>query len=113
MRHDAKVLLDDALVAATRISEVTAGVDAESYVDDWRLRSVVERQCMILGEALGRLRRDHPATAQTIESLGEVVDFRNVLAHGYDRIDSRLVHVLTELRLPALRAAVERALTQA
>ena len=103
MRHDMRVVLFDALAAADRIAEVMDGVAEEEYVEDWKLRSIVERQYLILGEALGRLRRDHADVASGIGSLGYVVDFRNVLAHMYDRVDSRLVYALTNSRLESLR----------
>jgi len=35
-----------------------------------------------------------------------VIDFRNVLAHGYDIVDARLVFDLARTRLPSLLAAL-------
>jgi uncharacterized protein with HEPN domain len=113
MRHEAKVILHDLLTAARRIESVMSDVPEPDFVDDWKLRSIVERQYMVLGEALGRLRKDHPALASTIGSLDEVIDFRNVLAHAYDRVDPRLVYSLTRTRLGTLRVDIERAAADA
>lgn len=39
-----------------------------------------------------------------------MIDFRNLLAHGYDVVDPRLVFDLAHTRLPGLVAALRAAL---
>ena len=46
------------------------------------LRSAVERQFEIIGEAFTGLRRVDPSLAATIPDLPRIVAFRNVLIHG-------------------------------
>lgn len=70
------------------------------------LRSAVERQFEIIGEALNQLRRIDPALAARIPGLGRVIGFRNVLIHGYDEIDSPGVWRVVETDLPPLRDRV-------
>jgi uncharacterized protein with HEPN domain len=113
MRRDARAYLWDARAAVQSIREFTRGRSAEEYRRDAMLRSAVERQFEILGEALNHLRRLSPSVAGRIPELGEIVDFRNLLIHGYatidhdtvwrtvendlDRLHARLVELLTEL----------------
>jgi len=87
MRRDARAYLWDAQAAVDRILEFTRGRSLDDYLADAMLRAAVERQFEILGEALTQLRRVAPAIAQRIPDLGEIVDFRNLLIHGYATVD--------------------------
>jgi uncharacterized protein with HEPN domain len=57
MHADAAKLLWDARRAAERVARYTAGKTSPEYETDDFLRSAVERQFEIIGEALGALRR--------------------------------------------------------
>lgn len=63
MRPEAPKLLWDARDAAARVRDFTAGKDFEDYARDAMLRSAVERQLEIVGEALGRLAKVDDTTA--------------------------------------------------
>lgn len=60
MRRDPKSLLWDAREAAAAIDTMTAGKSFADFDSDLVLRSAVERQFEILGEALNRLDRLDP-----------------------------------------------------
>lgn len=112
MHPDADKLLWDAQQAAERVARFT---DAKSFADyeaDDYLRSAVERQFEIVGEALNQLSRLDPTTAATIAELPRIVAFRNVLTHGYASVDNRIVWGVIEGSLHALRASLTRLLTQ-
>jgi uncharacterized protein with HEPN domain len=67
------------------------------------LRSAVERQFEIVGEALNRLTRDDPNVAARIpDDVSRIVGFRNVLAHGYDIVDDDAVWSAITVDLPTL-----------
>jgi uncharacterized protein with HEPN domain len=66
---------------------MTSGTGFADFDNDIVLRSAVERQFEILGEALGQLARLDAALAARIPKLREIVAFRNLLVHGYATID--------------------------
>ena len=107
MRRDSKTLLWDARDAASAISSMTAGKSFADFDTDIVLRSAVERQFEILGEALAQLARLDAALAAKVPDLREIVAFRNVLIHGYALIDRARVWRTVEDDLPALRAALD------
>jgi uncharacterized protein with HEPN domain len=105
LRRDPKSVLWDARDAATAIADMTAGKSFADFDSDL-LRSAVERQLEILGEALGQLARIDPMLAAKIPDLRQVVAFRNVLIHGYALIDRARVWRAVQDDLPTLRATV-------
>lgn len=104
MRRDPRVLLHDAIDALMRIRRFTEGRSFEDYVADEMLRSAVERQLAIVGEALWRLRSIDAATAAAIRDLDRIVAFRHVLVHGYAAVDDKLVWGVIDSRLDDLAA---------
>lgn len=110
MHADAAKLLWDAQQSAERIARYTAGKSFADYQADDLLRSAVERQFEIIGEAFSQLRRIDPVTAACLPELPRIVAFRNVLIHGYASVDDRLVWGVVEASLLPLCAALERLL---
>jgi uncharacterized protein with HEPN domain len=76
------------------------------------LRSAVERQFEIIGEALSQLARSSPVLAARIPELRRIIGFRNALIHGYDQIDDDGVWRAIGTDLPALRADVAALLAE-
>jgi uncharacterized protein with HEPN domain len=107
MRPEARKYIWDALDAAKRITRFTHGKTLGSYQTDELLRSAVERQFEIVGEALSQLRRVDPPAAAQIPELPRIVAFRNILIHGYASVDDKLVWGVVEGKLTALVAALE------
>jgi uncharacterized protein with HEPN domain len=70
------------------------------------LRSAVERQFEIIGEALGQLARVDESVAARITDYRRIIAFRNILVHGYAQVDDRLVWDIAETLLPALHREV-------
>jgi uncharacterized protein with HEPN domain len=102
MQPDAAALLWDARRAAGRISTF---IEDRTWMDsrsDALVRSAVERQFQIIGEALGTLARVDPETASTLEDLPRIIAFRSVLVHGYAVIDDALVWEAAAERVPDL-----------
>jgi len=76
------------------------------YQADLMLRSAVERQFEILGEAMGRAMKADPALAERLPASRDVIDFRNVIAHEYDALSTATVWDIARHELPALAADV-------
>ncbi len=82
------------------------------YSGDRLLRQAVERNLEIVGEAVGRLRRDDPDTVSHLSEHERIVAFRNILIHGYDLVDDELVWDTIQTKLPLLLAEVENLLRE-
>jgi len=106
MPLDAKAYLADMIAAAERISAFTSGKTYEDYLANDLLRSGVERQFEILGEALRKLSELEPQMAARIPEYRRIIGFRNILVHGYASVDNWLVWGIVENKLPVLRASV-------
>ena len=91
MELETKKLLHDVVAAREAILEFTAGKDIPAYEKDHLLRSGVERQFEIIGEALNRLSNRDPETDYKISSLNDIIGFRNRIIHGYDNVDDLIV----------------------
>jgi uncharacterized protein with HEPN domain len=77
------------------------------------LRSAVERQLEIVGEALAQLARIDTETASRISEHRRIIAFRNILIHGYAEIDHRIVWDVLEGKLPVVRAEARALLSGA
>jgi len=112
MQPEVRKHLYDMLQAASRLAEFTQGKTFEQYLEDSLLRSAVERQLGILGEALNRARRTDSETADRVRDARRIIAFRNLLVHGYDIVDDRLVWGILEAYLPGLSEDVRRLLSE-
>jgi uncharacterized protein with HEPN domain len=112
MQRDIRSFLWDVREAADAIMGFTQGRSFDDYVADLMFRSAVERQFEIIGEALSQLARIDPALAARIPNLRQIVDFRNALIHGYDRIKDLTVWQTARDDLPTLRAQVAALLVE-
>ncbi|MGH9860336.1 MAG: HepT-like ribonuclease domain-containing protein, partial [Candidatus Acidiferrales bacterium] len=90
MRLEAKKYLYDIQQAAARIAEFTVGKQFVDYERHPMLRSAVERQFQVLGEALAQLAKLDVKLAGRISQHRRIIAFRNILIHGYANVDDRL-----------------------
>jgi uncharacterized protein with HEPN domain len=102
MRLEEKTLLHDIRAAAERINTFTQGKDFSTYRMDEMLRSAVERQFEIIGEALNQLSHKNTELTSHITDYKRIIGFRNILIHGYAQVDNRLVWSVVEDKLPTL-----------
>ena len=74
--------LFDVLQACELLLRFTSGKTFDEYAKDELLRSAVERQFEIIGEALGQALRVDSALAGAVTDSGRIIAFRNRLIHG-------------------------------
>lgn len=104
--RDVRAPLWDMLRALEAIACFIEGLDFGNYERDLMLRSAVERQFEILGEAMTRALRIEPGLAGHLDEARGIVDFRNVITHEYDRVSDHTVWDLANNHLPELCEAV-------
>jgi uncharacterized protein with HEPN domain len=110
MRYETLKRFEDARLACERISEFVAGRTKQEFVASALVRSAVERQLEIIGEALGRAAAEDPAAEPRVPDLRKIVGMRNRLIHGYGEVDYNVVWDTAMTKVPALRSQLEQVL---
>lgn len=106
MRHKPDKLREDILRSIEEIEAFCQAKTFHDFQEDRALQLIVERELEIIGEALARLRRDHPDLAEEIRDVHKVIGLRNVLAHGYDVLEYEILWDIIENKLPTLKADI-------
>ena len=75
------------------------------YQENKLLRRGIEREIEIIGEAVNQiLKRDANIK---IENARQIVDTRNLVIHGYDKVDDVIIWGIVSKHLPKLLIEVE------
>ena len=82
MLRETKKYLSDIQRAAELVRKFTEGKTGADYEEDIMLRSAVERQFEIIGEAMNQLARLDEETARRISNFQRIIAFRNILIRG-------------------------------
>ena len=114
--RESRALWEDALPqedALTQIDDLASKVAEKSfeYLKSNRdLQAIFERRFEILGEAFRRLERTDPHLFAKVPGARDAIDMRNIIAHGYDGIDHRILWEAVSNDLPLMRATIIREL---
>jgi len=111
MQPEAKTYLYDIREACRKLEEFTKERSLEDYLSNEMLRSAVERQFEVIGEALSRLHKIDPSIAERIPDSRRIIAFRNILIHGYATIRNDTVWGCRANRFASSLAPRQRALT--
>ena len=103
MPRDRRAYLADILDACEAIAAAVEGLDLAEYQRKRLIRSSVEREFIIIGEAVAALARIDAATFDAITRARRIVDFRNQLTHAYATVDDALVWAIVENDVPVLK----------
>ncbi len=106
MQADPRILLADIDRASADIESFTDGMDTSAYVADALTQAAVERKCGIIGGAVNGLLKSHPDLAVRFPESRKIIDFRNVLAHGFAHMVPEVVWDYAQNHLPHLRQIV-------
>jgi uncharacterized protein with HEPN domain len=104
--------LEDIACSVSLINQFVEQLDYASYATDLLVRSAVERQLMIVGEAVNQISSRYPERAAELGDVAAIVSFRNRLVHGYASVDQAIVWGVVKDDLPALMLAVSAVQTK-
>jgi len=84
--------------------------DFNDYLSNRLLRRGIERELEIIGEAASRILKIDSSIY--IENARKIVDLRNWVIHGYDKIDDVIIWGIISKQLPLLKEQVEKLLKE-
>lgn len=79
--------------------------DFFEYQNNKLLRRGIEREIEIIGEAMNRIMKIAPDIQ--IENARQIVDTRNWVIHGYDKVDDVLIWGIISIHLPELKKEID------
>ena len=94
MQREPRAYLADILECCEAISTALSGMQIEDYLSNRLVRSSVEIEFTIIGEAVLALSYKAPDILESITNARRIVDFRNRLTHEYPSVDDELVSQL-------------------
>ncbi|MEI8330041.1 MAG: HepT-like ribonuclease domain-containing protein [Chlamydiia bacterium] len=93
----------------TSIDSIFEYLDGErnffEYQKNKLLRRGIEREIEIIGEAMNRIVRIDPNFR--IENSRQIIDTRNWVIHGYDKVDDVIIWGIISNHLPKLKKEIE------
>jgi len=111
MQLDARKYLFDVVTACEAILQFIHGKDFAAYEADLMFRSAVERQLMIVGEALNKANRLDESVMEHIPETRDIIQLRNIIAHGYAVVENATIWGIVQADVPKLCEHVKTMLT--
>jgi uncharacterized protein with HEPN domain len=112
MLPEARAYLHDIEQATILIDQFRQRKTLDDYLADPLLRSGVERQLEIAGEAVSKLSRVDPTTAARLTGRRRIIALRNILIHGYASVDHRVIWNILDQDVPVLQSEAGRLLAE-
>lgn len=82
--------------------------DFNEYLNNKLLRRGIERELEIIGEAANRIFKIDSTIK--IDNVRKIVDLRNMVIHGYDKIDDVIIWGIISIQLPLLKIQIDELL---
>ena len=107
MKREIKKYLFDIKVSIDSINDYL-GSDRNffEYQKNKLLRRGIEREIEIIGEAMSRILKIDPT--MRIQNARQIVDTRNWVIHGYDKVDDVIIWGIISKNLPELEKEILR-----
>ena len=110
MKDEIRKLLLDIKEAAEAIFDYLGEKrDFSLYERNKMLQRAVEREFEIIGEAINKLLKIDPDFP--VKNARRIVDLRNLVIHGYDKVDHAIIWGIISRDLPELKNEVTNLLT--
>jgi len=101
MTERGKKYLSDVVLAINLIEEFGQEIASfTEYINDTKTQSAIERQLVIVGEAINKFQKECPD--EQLEYSKQIIGFRNRIVHAYDSIDHAIVWVIIKKHLTPL-----------
>ncbi len=113
MQPETAKFLEDVRMACELLQDFTRGKSFADYQADALLRAGVEREFILIGEALAQATKSEPTLHLSITGLPQIIAFRNILVHGYAIILNQSVWSVVENDLALLKKEVDALLAKA
>ncbi len=107
--RDWRLYADDIIEACGKIRRFTEGMSYEAFVADELKRDAVLRNIEIIGEAAKNMPDDVIAEAPAVP-WRQVRGMRDVLAHGYFGLETKVIWSIVTTQIEPLEAAVRKLL---
>ncbi|MBE0663712.1 MAG: DUF86 domain-containing protein [Bacteroidales bacterium] len=106
MKPEIKKHLYDVNVSINSIYEYLGNKrDFKEYLNNKLLRRAIEREIEIIGEAINKILKQYPDLK--IENARRIVDTRNWVIHGYDKVDDVIIWGIVLNHLPKLQKEIQ------
>jgi uncharacterized protein with HEPN domain len=112
MKDEIRKNLVDILQAAEEIQNFTRDFEFKSYQESQVTQRAVERDFEIIGEALSRIRKIDENFIDSISEHHRIIGIRNILIHGYDIVDEKIVWDAVTDHLPVLINEIQKLLRE-
>lgn len=107
MPRDIRAICFDILRSINDIKEFTECLDLDQYRNNRVVKLAVERNYEIIGEALRRMATGFNSEFLSVTNGRKIIDFRNLLIHGYDEIADEIVWAITSSDIELLKKEIE------
>jgi uncharacterized protein with HEPN domain len=110
-KRDYKLFVIDIRDSAQRILNYTSGKTFEEFIKDQMLIDAVIRNLEIIGEATKNLSKEIKQKYTQIE-WRKIADLRNIIIHGYFRIDYEILWDIIQNKVPELAVKIKEVINE-
>jgi uncharacterized protein with HEPN domain len=109
---DVRFWLGDLISAGEWIITWTEAITVAEYSANEQLKCAVERKFEVIAESLKRVLKAEPGLSLRFHESREIMQFRNILTHGYHLIDDTIVLKTARADVPRLVRVAKEILSE-